>query len=149
MKSTVFIGHNECYGLSTDKLKEVIIECIHNGVTEFFSGGQGGFDRISANMVFMLKKEYPHIKNILVIPYLTFNVFNKDIFDEIIFPEDFEKYSFRAAIPQRNKYMVNHTDNAICYINHRWGNAVKTYDYAKRKKLRIFNLSTFSENNVK
>ena len=114
MKTVVFIGHNECYGLLKDELEKVIIKCINNGATRFLSGGQGGFDRICATTVFKLKKEYPQIKNVVVIPYLNFNVFKKEIFDEIIFPNNFEKYHYRAAIPQRNKYMVKHSDIAIC-----------------------------------
>lgn len=140
MKSAVFIGHNECYGLSVDELNKVIIECINNGVTQFLSGGHGNFDRTCATAVFKLKENFPKIKNILVIPYLSFNVFNNDIFDEIIYPDDFEKYHFKEAIPQRNKYMVNYSDVAICYILHTWGNAAKTYEFAKRKKLKIINL---------
>ncbi len=42
--TATFIGHNECYGLSEDKLKEAIRGLIENGVTDFLSGGQGGFD---------------------------------------------------------------------------------------------------------
>ncbi len=144
MKSVVFIGHSECYGLSKDELKKVIIRCINDGATHFLSGGQGGFDRACANIVFSLKKDYPYIKNILVIPYLSFNVFDKEIFDEIIFPGGFEKYHFKSAIPQRNKYMVRHSSIAICYINHGWGNAVNTYNYAKNKKLKIINLSNYN-----
>lgn len=144
MGTAVFIGHNECFGLCMNKLNKVIIECINDGVTQFLSGGQGGFDRICATAVYNFKKEYPHIKNILVIPYLSFNVFNKEIFDEIIFPDGFEKYHFKAAIPQRNKYMVNHSDVAICYIQHGWGNAVKTYSFARKKELKIINLSNYN-----
>ena len=143
MNTAVFIGHSECYGLSNDRLNEIIINCINNGITQFLSGGQGNFDTSCAIAVFKLKKDFPHIKNILVIPYLSFNVFNRKIFDEIIFPDGFEKYHFKKAIPERNKYMVNQADTAICYINHGWGNAVNTYCYAKKKNLKIFNLSTY------
>ncbi|MBE6779827.1 MAG: DUF1273 domain-containing protein [Ruminococcaceae bacterium] len=144
MKTAVFIGHNECYGLSDEQLINTIIKCINNGVTVFLNGGQGGFDRKCALAVFKLKNTFPQIKNVLVIPYLTFNIFNKDIFDEIIFPEGFEKYHFKAAIPNRNKYMVNCSDIAVCYINHGWGNAIKTFEYAQKKNLKIINLSNYS-----
>lgn len=105
---------------------------------------QGNFDCTCTTAFFKLKEQYPYIKNILVIPYLSFNVFNKDIFDEIIFPNDFEKYHFKSVIPQRNKYMVNHSDIAICYIHHGWGNAINTYNFAKKKNLKIINLSTYN-----
>ncbi len=145
MNTAVFIGHSQCYGLDKNKLKESIIDCINDGVTRFLSGGQGDFDHICANEVFKLKKNYPNIENILVIPYLSFNVVNKKIFDTIIFPDGFEKYHFKSAIPQRNKYMVNCSDVAICYIRHGLGNAVNTYKFAQKKNLVILNLSTFND----
>ena len=146
MKTAVFIGHNECYGLSNEKLIKVITNSINDGVTTFLNGRQGGFDRKCAITVFNLKKSYPQIKNILVIPYLTFNVFDKEIFDEIIFPLEFEKYHFKAAITQRNKYMVNNSQIAICYITHSWGNAIKTFEYANKKNLEIINLALCKTN---
>lgn len=138
--SATFIGHNECYGVSKEIVKETIIDLIEIGVTDFLSGGQGGFDRMCAGCVNELREKYPHIKNILVIPYLSFNVFNKDIFDIILYPEGFEKYHFKAAIPARNKYMVDNSGYAICYVTHGWGGTAKTFERAKKKGLQIINL---------
>ncbi len=140
MKTVVFIGHNECYNLSEEKLNSAIINCVNSGVTNFLSGGQGRFDRICARKIFDLKNFYPNIKNSLVIPYPTFNVFNKQLFDEIILPDGFEKFHYKAAIPERNKYMVRNSDIAICYITHDWGNAVKTYTFAIKNNLQIITL---------
>lgn len=42
--TAVFIGHNECYGVTSEQIKEAIVSLIDKGVTEFLSGGQGGFD---------------------------------------------------------------------------------------------------------
>lgn len=113
--TATFIGHSECYGVTKEQVKVAIVELIEKGVTDFLSGGQGGFDRMCAGCVKELQEEYPHISNILVIPYLDFNVLNKDIFDLILYPEGFEKYHYKAAIPARNKYMVNNSGYAICY----------------------------------
>ena len=139
-ETAVFIGHNECYGVSHSELEIAIVSLIKNGVTDFLSGGQGGFDRLCAGCVKKLKQEYPQIRNILVIPYLTFSIFDKDYFDEIVYPDDFEKYHFKAAIPARNKYMVNNSAYAICYVTHGWGGAAQTYKYAEKNKLDIINL---------
>ena len=84
--AAVFIGHSECYGITSEMVTAEIIKLIDKGVIYFLSGGQGGFDRLCAGCVHRLKKQYPQIQNILVIPYLTFNVFDKDIFDEIVYP---------------------------------------------------------------
>ncbi len=141
--AAVFIGHGDCYGVSANDVETAIVDLIHKGVTVFMSGGQGGFDRLCAGCVHRLKKQYPQIVNSLVIPYLTFTVFDKGIFDEIVYPEGFEKYHFKAAIPARNKFMVDNAAFAICYVNHGWGGAAKTYERAIKKKLKVLNLGTY------
>lgn len=140
-KTALFIGHSECYGLTRVAVESAIIELIQCGVTDFLSGGQGGFDRLCAGCVHRMQREYPAIKNYLVIPYLTFNVFDKSIFDAVIYPEGFEKYHFKAAIPARNRYMVDNAAYAICYVNHSWGGAAKTYERAVKNGLTIINLA--------
>lgn len=73
-QTSTFIGHKECYGASSEQVREEIIKLIENGVTDFFSGGMGSFDWMCARIVFELKKNYPRIHNYLVIPYLTFTI---------------------------------------------------------------------------
>ena len=80
---------------------------IDAGVTAFLNGGMGGFDWKCAYIVKTLKKEYPQIRSELIIPYLTFNPRSTDDFDEIAYPDSFEKYHFKSAIPARNKYMMS------------------------------------------
>lgn len=140
-KTAVFIGHSECYGVSRSDVEKAILSLIEKGVTDFLSGGQGGFDRMCAGCVKKLKQEYPQIRNILVIPYLTFSIFDKDYFDEIVYPDGFEKYHFKAAIPARNKYMVDNSAYAICYVAHGWGGAAQTYQRAIKQNLTIINLA--------
>ena len=110
------------------------------GVTDFISGGQEGFDRLSARCVYELKSKYPSIQNHLVIPYLSFHVRDKSVYDSIIYPEGFENYHFKAAIPKRNQYLVQNAAYAICYVTHSWGGAAKTYEYAKKKRIIIIDL---------
>ena len=59
--TAVFIGHNECYGVTKEQVKEAIISLIEQGVTDFLSGGQGGFDRLCGLCVYEVKKDYPQI----------------------------------------------------------------------------------------
>ena len=98
--TATFIGHNECFGLSAEKLKNAIRELIEKGVTDFLSGGQGGFDRLCGRCVYELKKEYPHINNYLVIPYLSFNVYDKKLFNSIIIPTDLKNTISNQPFPQ-------------------------------------------------
>lgn len=139
-KSATFIGHSECFGLESNRVRSEIIKLIGTGVTDFYSGGMGDFDRMCARIVYELKRDYPQIHNCLVIPYLSFAVFEKEYFDSIIYPEGFEKYHFKSAIPARNKYLVDNSQYALCYITHGWGGAAQTYERAKKKGLIIVNL---------
>ena len=46
----------------------------------------------------------------------------------------------KAAIPARNRYMVEHAAYALCYIEHTWGGAAQTYKMAVKKGLTVLNL---------
>lgn len=138
--TAMFIGHSECHKITCQQIKEEIIKLINLGVTDFLSGGQGEFDRLCGHCVYELKKEYPYINNHIVIPYLSFKVYNTEIFDTIIFPENLEKCYFKAAIDKRNKFMIENSGYAICYVEHSWGGAAKTYQQAIRKGVKVINL---------
>ena len=140
MKSAVFIGHDDIFGLDHEKLEEAIEECIQKGVTQFYSGGQGGFDRAAARAVFQRKRENEKIKNVLVIPYLHFKVFDASLFDEILFPEELETCHYKAAILKRNRYMVDQSDVAVCFVRYSWGKSAKTHAYALKKRMHIISL---------
>ena len=111
-QSALFIGHSECPNITVELLKNEIEKLIkENGVCEFYNGGQGHFDRTAAVAVYQLKEQYPQIKNYLVIPYMNFNIFDKSLFDEIIYPFPkgyINNTNYRSAIPRRNEYMVKH-----------------------------------------
>ena len=140
--TVTFIGHNDCYGLTYEQLYFSIQNLIQDGAVCFLSGGLGTFDHMAARAVYHLKQIYPQIQNQLIIPYLSFHIYETKYFDEIIFPEQLEICPYRAAIPKHNRYMVDHADCALCYVTHSWGGAAKTYHYAVHKGLRIINLSS-------
>ncbi len=142
-QTALFIGHGECYGMDRQQITDAADQLIAMGVTDFLCGGMGDFDWKCARAVYELKEKYPAIRSFLVIPYLTFNIRNRELFDDVIYPDGFEKYHFKAAITQRNRYMVKNAAFGICYITHGWGGAVKTFEYAKRQGLHLLNLGTY------
>ncbi len=143
--TALFIGHNECYGVTYDDIEAAIENAIASGITVFLNGGQGGFDRMCAGCLYKLKKKYPHITSCLVIPYLDFNIFDRTLFDEILYPEGLENKHYKYAIPTRNKYMVENASYAICYVTHSWGGATKTLELATKRKLHIVNIKDFKK----
>ena len=104
----------------------------------------GSFDWMCARIVYKLKKQYPQVRSFLVIPYLTFNVLDREYFDDVIYPEGFEKYHFKAAIPARNKYMIENSAYAVCYVDHGWCGAAQTYAKAIKKGLVIKNFGSYT-----
>ncbi len=137
--TATFIGHGkEFYFNDRGKITESIENLINSGVTDFLSGGMGNFDRFCDEIVHSLKKQY-EIKLHLVLPYLTYKTGNMRIYDSIIYPEDFEKYYFKSAIIQRNKYLVDNSAYAICWVNCDSGGAYTTLKRAIRNGLTIVN----------
>lgn len=140
---TTFIGHRICDGVSCEDVKNEIRKLIQKGSSVFLSGGLGEFDRICAKNVYELKKDFPEIKNYLIIPYTDFIVFSPEYFDETIFPEELERIPYKIRIMMRNRCMVDKAAYALCYVNNSFGGAGKTYEYAKRKGIKLINLGRF------
>jgi len=143
-KTAVFIGNRDCYKIDKAILEQAILQAIGNGITCFLNGGQGYFDKICALILHELKARYPDIKSILVIPYRDFWIFNKDIFDEIVYPFEARIESllnYKSAIPLRNRVMVEAASTAICYVERVGGGSWKTLNYAKIQNLRIIDLT--------
>ena len=142
-KTALFIGNRDCYQVKEADIEKAIITAIENGIEVFLNGGQGYFDKTCAVIVHRLKKRYPNIKNILVIPYRDFRIFNDSLFDEIIYPFEahtFSYYTYKSGSPKRNRWAVNHSSVAICFV-YRSGGAEKTLEYAKKQKLKIIDLT--------
>ena len=88
----VFCGHRDApeslYTMVYHTAEELIVR---QGVTQFYCGGKGAFDRIAARAVYNLKARYPHIRSCQVLAYLPekFDSASDDLFDETIYPEGF------------------------------------------------------------
>ncbi len=56
-----------------EKTEKAIIGLIHQGITSFVVGGAKGFDTLAAEIVIGLKKQFPYIQLILVLPFCSTN----------------------------------------------------------------------------
>lgn len=143
-----FAGHSDI-NISTEKekVKEIAEKLIAQYcVKEFWVGNYGNFDFCCAKAIMELKEIYPDIKIFVVIPYLTKRItelkeeyYKK--FDEIITANISLSTPKRLFILKTNEYIVNNSKFMICYVNRSWGGAVQTFEYAKRRKLEIFNIA--------
>ena len=136
MKIT-FCGHKDIHDRDAVErwLYDVCWDLILQGAEEFYLGGYGGFDHLSAAVLRELKKKHLQIRLILVLPYLNSSVPTEG-YDETVYPP-LEFVPKRFAISRRNEWMVQECDMVIAYVTHGWGGAAKTLEYARRKKKRI------------
>ncbi len=71
-KTACFTGHrqiaSEQQRVVAERLKRTVEKLILNGYCYFGAGGALGFDTLAAECVLYLKKQYPQIKLILVLP---------------------------------------------------------------------------------
>lgn len=141
-KRCCFAGHSKLYhmdGIYAHLLQLVEKLIVEEGVSEFWVGNYGNFDRLSAKAVRALKEKYPNIQLNLVIPYVTSGInedkdFYRKNYDYILMADIPEKTPKRFQILKCNEYMVDSSDFLICYVEYSWGGAAKTVAYARRKK---------------
>ena len=129
-----FCGHREVL-LKEDVrlwLYKKVEKLIQAGANTFALGGNGEYDQMAASVVFELKRKYPKIKSILVLPYAN-KLIDTSLYDGILYP-DMEGISKQYAIIHRNHWMVDWADVVVSYVEHEWGGAYKTLAYAKSKK---------------
>ena len=137
MKSCFFIGHREADERLLPVLQSMIRRLIEEeGVTEFYVGGYGGFDRIAGAAVKQLKAEYPHISLRIMIPYHPAErpVEAPNGYDGTYYPNGLEGVPRRFRIARANRIMIDTSDWLIAYVYHGASNSRKFLEYAERRK---------------
>lgn len=152
-QTACFTGHREIPALQLislrRKLKRTIVSCIKDGYRFFGAGGALGFDTLAAKTVLDLKKDYPDIKLILVLPCLNQTRGWKDAdvetyekikaqADKVVYTS--EQY-FRGCMQKRNRHLVDNSSLCISYLTSDSGGTAYTVDYAKANGLKVINLA--------
>ncbi len=148
-----FTGHRkiplEQYKNIEEHLKLEITNMIHQDVIYFRAGGALGFDTMAAQSVLELRKVYPQIKLILVLPCKTqTNSWSendkakyesiKNACNEYIYISD--KYTY-GCMHKRNRNLVDYSSYCICYLTKHSGGTAYTVKYAKSNGLSVINLA--------
>lgn len=113
------------------------------------TGGAIGFDTLAAQTVLKLRKQYPHIKLILVLPCLAqtrgWREDDIKIYEEIKAQADQVVYTSqeytRGCMHKRNRHLVDHSGICICYLTEDHGGTAYTVKYAGKRQLQIINLA--------
>lgn len=141
------IGTNEYYGIKK-RTKNIIITLVKKWIIYYGSGGARGYDMLAAETILELKKIYPQIKLILVLPcpeqtkywaeidkYRYINI--KKYADKVVYTSD---HYYRGCMLVRNKHLVNNSKYCICYLAKGSGGTAFTVDYARYKGLEVYNI---------
>lgn len=149
MIGCTFAGHRDVTGISVSDIMAVLETIIlesDEGI-ECFVGGMGKFDELSASAVRVLKRKYKSrkINLVLVLPYMQQKI-NEDkayyemMYDEIIVQSHLDGVHYKKAIVLRNRWMVEQSKYVIAMVQHRYGGAFATLQFAEKNKKVIFNL---------
>ena len=154
-KTCCFTGHRTMSDqekqIAAVRLRQVIAELVKEGVVYYGAGGALGFDTLAAQTVLEMKKEYPQLRLILVLPCedQTRGWRSEDIavYEDIKRRSDKVVYVSREytsdCMHRRNRHLVDHSGTCICYLTRRSGGTAYTVDYARRKGLCIINLAEY------
>lgn len=131
----------------TQRLRDAVIASIKDGYLYFGAGGALGFDTLAAQTVLDLKKDYPQIKLILVLPCKTqtrgWRQEDIEEYNRIIRAADKVVYTsnnyYNGCMQIRNRHLVEYSSLCICYLNKTTGGTAYTVEYAKKNKLNIIN----------
>ncbi len=153
-KTCCFTGHRELptgwnrWKLAM-KLEKTVVEQIEKGVRFFGAGGARGFDALAAQTVLKLKRKYPDIKLILVLPCLTQTRgwSAKDIEEYEHIKDQADKVTYTSkeytkdCMFKRNRHLVDNSSVCICYKTKDTGGTAYTVRYAKEQNLEIINIA--------
>lgn len=133
----------------TQRLRDAVIASIKEGYLYFGAGGALGFDTLAAQTVLDLKKDYPQIKLILVLPCRTqtrgWKQEDIEEYNRIMKAADKVVYTsqdyYKGCMHKRNRHLVDNSSLCICYLTERTGGTAYTVDYARKVGCRVINLS--------
>lgn len=144
MKSCFFLGHRDTPESIRAALDEAIERHITEyGVTEFFVGHYGRFDRMAQAALVRAKAVHPEISSRLLIPYHPTErlVSVPEGFDGTFYPPGMERVPRQFAIIRANRYIIDHCDYLIAYVWHPASSARELLNYARKRGITIRNLA--------
>lgn len=140
-------GHRELYLNIEKQLDEILEELIikYQKVT-FMTGGIGATDNKFISAVVKIRKKYPTVKLLLIMPYLTTELiqskeYYENLYDDILIPDELIGVYYKSAIGKRNRWIVDNCDVIIDCTYRDFGGAYKAVKYAEQKEKSIIKIT--------
>ena len=115
-----FAGHRNVFVPDIDRKIVAALDTImeKDDSFVFYTGGMGEFDRVNTD------------KNLFETEY-----------DDVMIPIELAGVHPKAAIRERNRWMVDRSDMLLACVYRDFGGAYDTMQYALRKEIGVFNLA--------
>lgn len=131
------------------RLNDEIENLIHQGVTEFISGGVLGFDQIAASLIVAKKEMGAEIRLLCVLPCRNqeeqWSLEQKRLHRSLLLEADEVRYVSQAysddCMEKRNHYMMDNAGFCICALLHDRNGTAQNVRYARQKGLRVINVA--------
>ena len=148
-KTCCFTGHRTIETTDREALRarltEAVREHILRGYRYFGAGGALGFDTLAATVVLDLKKEFPEISLILVLPCpeQTKGWKKEDVavYEDIMRRADKCVYTaehyFNGCMQKRNRHLVDNSSSCIAYLRRDTGGTAYTVKYARKQGVAV------------
>ena len=142
MSVCTFFGHRDVSDNIKPQLTNVVRRLIEqDGVTKFYIGNHGNFDRLAKRVVQQLAEEYPYIRFSVVLSRLPQGEWCRPQDGQnTVFPEEVAKAMPRYAILARNRWMLDRADVVVTYVTHSFGGSGRFKRLAEQKDKRVVNL---------
>ncbi len=151
-KTCCFSGHRKISAENFDfikrELRKNIIQSINKGYKYFVTGGAIGFDTFAAEAVIDIRKKFPYIELILILPCVSqtrgWKQEDKEVYEKIKMQANkvyyvSENYTY-DCMHKRNRKLVECSSLCICYLTDNKGGTAYTVNYAKQNSLDIINI---------
>ena len=115
---------------------------------EFLIGRNGDFDLLAASVIRRAMQAYGRERGVLVLvlPYSTAE-WQKDGQALLLYYDEVEIFAgangtfYKAAIPARNRHMVDRSQLVVCWLEKESGGTFQTIRYAKKRGKDVLNLA--------
>ena len=110
-KACCAFGHREVFENISKAISSAVRTAAEQGCEIFYTGAMGRFDEMFSLEVRALKKDFPNIKLICVMPYMTNEINTQGdylytLYDDILVPTELADVHYKAAITRRNQWIM-------------------------------------------
>lgn len=147
-----FFGHRVIHDFSTaERQAKLLIQILllEKEYIDFMVGRDGAFDQIISPIVRRLKRLVRDDNSSLTwgLPYLTANLRDnqknfEEYYDAIEVCDIAARNHPKSAFQVRNRWIVDHSDMVVFYVDHKGGGAYQTLCYAQKKNKFYINLAS-------